>query len=73
MVAELIDPLDLLGVVCLVDQVASDLVVCEQATVEEELDQSSQFLVDVLPDQVGFVEQVEAWASLEFGKYSDHL
>ena len=73
MMAELVDLIDLLGAVCLVDQVALDLVVCGQATVGEELDQSSQFLVDALLDQVGFVEQVEAWVSLEFGKYLGHL
>jgi hypothetical protein len=71
-VAELVDLVGLLGAVYLVDQVASDLAVYGQA-VGEELDQSSQFLVDALLHQVGFVEQVEAWVSLEFGKYLGHL
>jgi len=72
-VAELVDLIDLLEVVCLVDQVALDLAVYGQATIGEELDQSSQFLADALLDQVGFVEQVEAWVSLEFEKYLGHL
>jgi hypothetical protein len=71
-VAELVDLLGLLGAVYLVDQVASDLAVYGQV-VGEELDQSFQFLVDALLDQFGFVEQVEAWVSLEFGKYLGHL
>jgi len=73
-VAELIDLFDLLEVVYSVDQVASDLAVCGQATVGEELDRNFQFLVDALLGQVGFwFEQVGAWVSLEFGKYSGHL
>jgi hypothetical protein len=56
----MVELVDLLEAVYLVDQVALDLVVCGQGTFGEGLDQSSQFLVDVLPDQFGFVEQAEA-------------